>query len=66
MDTVAAPAVCGVDSTAVTVGDFSNGNDAVILKEKTDLAAIKDQKVNLVQFSVSHYLLDRALVSIVS
>ncbi len=46
------------------VGDFSNGNDAVILKDKTELAAIKGQKVNLVQFSVSHYLLDRALASI--
>jgi NitT/TauT family transport system substrate-binding protein len=47
----------------VIVGDFSNGNDAVILKDKTDLKAIKGQKVNLVQFSVSHYLLDRALAS---
>jgi NitT/TauT family transport system substrate-binding protein len=64
MDTVAVPAVGGVDSTAVIVGDFSNGNDAVILKDKTDLAAIKGQKVNLVQFSVSDYLLDRALASI--
>jgi len=64
MDTVAVPAVGGVDSTAVIVGDFSNGNDAVILKDKTELAAIKGQKVNLVQFSVSHYLLDRALASI--
>ncbi|VTZ27275.1 Lipid kinase [Methylocella tundrae] len=64
MDTVATPAVGGVDSTAVIVGDFSNGNDAVILKDKSDLKAIKGQKVNLVQFSVSHYLLDRALASI--
>ncbi len=64
MDTVAVPAVGGVDSTAVIVGDFSNGNDAVILKDKTDLKDIKGQKVNLVQFSVSHYLLDRGLQSI--
>jgi NitT/TauT family transport system substrate-binding protein len=43
------------------MGDFSNGNDAIILKNKADLAAIKGQKINLVEFSVSHYLLARAL-----
>ncbi len=64
MDTLSVPAAGGVDTTAVIVGDFSNGNDAVILKDKTDLAAIKGQKVNLVQFSVSDYLLARALDSV--
>lgn len=61
MDALSIPAAGGVDTTAVIVGDYSNGNDAVILKNKTDLAAIKGQKVNLVEFSVSHYLLARAL-----
>lgn len=61
MDTLAIPAVGGVDSTAVIVGDFSNGNDAVILKNKANLKDIAGQKVNLVQYSVSHYLLARAL-----
>jgi NitT/TauT family transport system substrate-binding protein len=61
MDALSIPAAGGVDTTAVVVGDFSNGNDAVILKGKTDLAAIKGQKINLVEFSVSHYLLARAL-----
>ncbi|ACK51524.1 ABC transporter periplasmic binding protein, urea carboxylase region [Methylocella silvestris BL2] len=64
MDTVAVPGVGGVDSTAVIIGDFSNGNDAVILKDKTSLKDVKGQKINLVQFSVSHYLLARALDSI--
>jgi NitT/TauT family transport system substrate-binding protein len=64
MDTLSIPSVGGVDTTAVIVGDFSNGNDAVILKDKKTLADIKGQKVNLVQFSVSHYLLARALESI--
>uniref|UniRef100_Q07SB8 NLPA lipoprotein n=1 Tax=Rhodopseudomonas palustris (strain BisA53) TaxID=316055 RepID=Q07SB8_RHOP5 len=63
MDALSIPAAGGVDTTAVVVGDFSNGNDAVILKGKSDLAAIKGQKVNLVEFSVSHYLLARALES---
>ena len=64
MDTLAIPAVGGVDTTAVVIGDFSNGNDAVILKDKTALADIKGQRINLVQFSVSHYLLDRGLATI--
>ncbi len=64
MDGLSIPAAGGVDTTALLVGDFSNGNDAVILKDKTALADIKGQKVNLVEFSVSHYLLARALASI--
>lgn len=64
MDALAVPAVGGVDTTSIIMGDFSNGNDAVILKDKTALADIRGQKVNLVQFSVSHYLLDRALSTV--
>jgi NitT/TauT family transport system substrate-binding protein len=64
MDALSIPAAGGVDTTAVIVGDFSNGNDAVILKNKDKLADIKGQNVNLVEFSVSHYLLARALASI--
>ena len=64
MDGLSIPAAGGVDTTAVIVGDFSNGNDAVILKDKASLADIKGQTVNLVEFSVSHYLLARALESI--
>jgi NitT/TauT family transport system substrate-binding protein len=61
MDALSIPAAGGVDTTSIIMGDFSNGNDAIILKDKKDLAAIKGQKVNLVEFSVSHYLLARAL-----
>src|SRR6266849_3622576 len=57
MDTLTIPAAGGVDSTALIVGDFSNGNG----KALTD---IKGQKVNLVELSVSHYLLARALESV--
>jgi NitT/TauT family transport system substrate-binding protein len=31
MDALTIPAAGGLDSTALIVGDFSNGNDAVIL-----------------------------------
>ena len=64
MDLLAIPSVGGVDTTALIVGDFSNGNDAVILKGETDLGAIKGKPVNLVELSVSHYLLARALESV--
>jgi len=46
------------------MGDFSNGNDGIILKDKKNLADIKGQKINLVELSVSHYLLARALESV--
>jgi NitT/TauT family transport system substrate-binding protein len=64
IDALSVPAAGGVDTTAVIVGDFSNGNDAVILKGRDKLADIKGQNVNLVEFSVSHYLLARALESL--
>lgn len=64
MDALTIPAAGGVDSTALIVGDFSNGNDGVILKGKKALADIKGQNVNLVELSVSHYLLARGLDSV--
>src|SRR6202795_708319 len=65
MDTLTIPAAGGVDSTALIVGDYSDGNDGVVLKGKgKTLADIRGQKVNLVELSVSHYLLARALASV--
>jgi len=64
MDGLTIPAAGGVDSTALVVGDFSNGNDGVVLKGKKSLKNIKGQSVNLVELSVSHYLLARGLESV--
>ncbi len=64
MDALTIPAAGGVDSTALVVGDFSNGNDGVVLKGKSSLADIKGQNVNLVELSVSHYLLARGLETV--
>ncbi|TMV67029.1 lipid kinase, partial [Thioclava sp. BHET1] len=61
MDALSIPCAGGVDTTAVILGDFSNGNDAVILKNGKTLADLKGRKVNLVEYSVSDYLLARAL-----
>lgn len=64
MDALSIPSGGGVDTTALVVGDYSNGNDGIVLKDQTALAAIKGQSVNLVELSVSHYLLVRALDSV--
>ena len=61
MDALTIPAAGGVDSTAMIIGDYSNGNDGIVLKGKSSLKDIKGQSVNLVELSVSHYLLARAL-----
>jgi NitT/TauT family transport system substrate-binding protein len=61
MDALTIPAAGGKDTSAVIIGDYSNGNDGVMLKNATSLAAIKGRTVNLVELSVSHYLLARAL-----
>jgi NitT/TauT family transport system substrate-binding protein len=63
MDALTIPAVGGVDSTALIIGDFSNGNDGIVSKTATDVAGLKGGTVNLVELSVSHYLLARALES---
>ncbi|MYM56302.1 putative urea ABC transporter substrate-binding protein [Thalassovita mangrovi] len=64
MDTLSIPSGGGVDTTALIVGDFSNGNDAVILKGEGDLKTLAGKPVNLVELSVSHYLLARGLDSV--
>ena len=64
MDALTIPAAGGVDSTALIVGDYSNGNDGLLIKgEGKTLADLKGMQVNLVELSVSHYFLARALES---
>lgn len=61
MDALTIPAAGGKDTSAIIVGDYSNGNDGVLLKGGNSIAALKGQQVYLVELSVSHYLLARAL-----
>jgi len=61
MDALTIPSISGVDTTGLILGDYSNGNDAILLKKGDKFADIKGQDVNLVELSVSHYLLARAL-----
>jgi NitT/TauT family transport system substrate-binding protein len=61
MDALTIPAAGGKDTSAIILGDYSNGNDAVLLKGAGGVAGIKGRQVYLAELSVSHYLLARAL-----
>jgi NitT/TauT family transport system substrate-binding protein len=61
MDALTIPAAGGKDTSAIILGDYSNGNDGVLLKGADTLSAIKGRQVYLVELSVSHYLLARGL-----
>lgn len=61
MDGLTIPAAGGVDTTILIVGDFSNGNDGIVSKTAKTPADLKGESINLVELSVSHYLLARAL-----
>lgn len=64
MDALTIPAAGGKDTSAVIIGDYSNGNDGIVLKNAASIADIKGRTVNLVELSVSHYLLARALSTV--
>ncbi len=64
MDALTIPAAGGKDTSAIILGDYSNGNDGIVLKNANSLADIKGRTVYLVELSVSHYLLARGLSSV--
>jgi NitT/TauT family transport system substrate-binding protein len=61
MDTLTIPAAGGKDTSVVILGDYSDGNDGVVLKNAHSMADIRGRSVNLVELSVSQYLLARGL-----
>jgi NitT/TauT family transport system substrate-binding protein len=61
MDALTIPSVGGIDTTAIIVGDYSNGNDGIAIKGGDSVEDLKGRDVMLVELSVSHYLLARAL-----
>jgi len=61
MDALTNPALGGVATEAVIVGDYSNGNDGVATKSGSKMSDIKGRNLKLVALSVSHYLLARCL-----
>lgn len=61
MDALNVPAAGGVDSQAIIMGDTSAGNDGVVLMNANTMKDIRGRTVFLVEGSVSHYALARAL-----
>src|SRR5438552_7947325 len=61
MEALDMPAASGVDTTSILVGDYSNGNDAVVVRQNLTLAQIPGKQVLLVEKTVSQYLLERAM-----
>ena len=61
MEALDMPAAAGVDSTAIIFGDYSNGNDAVLVRNNLKLSDLPGKPVLLVQKTVSEYLLERAM-----
>ncbi|MDF2620912.1 MAG: transporter periplasmic binding protein urea carboxylase region [Xanthobacteraceae bacterium] len=61
MDGLTMPAAGGVDTSILLITDYSNGNDIVLSKTAKTVKELAGQDVYLLQYSVSHYLLNRAL-----
>lgn len=61
MEMLDMPCAAGVDASAIIVGDFSNGNDACLVRNNLTIEGLKGKDVLIVQNSVSHYLLFRIL-----
>lgn len=61
MECLDMPAASGIDSTALIVGDYSNGNDAILVRDNLKIRDLKGQSISLVELSVSHYMLARCL-----
>jgi NitT/TauT family transport system substrate-binding protein len=61
MDVLTIPSVGGIDSTALIFGDFSNGNDGIVMKKGTKFTDLKKRDMMLQMYTVSHYLLNRGL-----
>src|SRR5260370_25786010 len=58
MEALDMPAAAGVDTTAVILGDYSNGNDAVLVRNNLTFAKLAGKKAMLVQKTVSEYLFE--------
>ncbi len=61
MEALDMPAAAGVETTAILIGDYSNGNDAVLVRHNLTLSQMPGKRVLLVEKTVSQYLFERAL-----
>jgi NitT/TauT family transport system substrate-binding protein len=61
MEALDMPAAAGVDTTAIIVGDYSNGNDAVLTRNGVTFKNLPGKKILLVEKTVSQYLFERGM-----
>lgn len=61
MEALDMPAASGVPTTAIVIGDYSNGNDAILARQGVTLSSLSGKRMLLVQKTVSEYLFDRAM-----
>jgi len=61
MEALDMPAASGIDTTALILGDYSNGNDAMLTRDGVGFHNLSGQRVYLAELTVSHYLLNRCL-----
>jgi NitT/TauT family transport system substrate-binding protein len=61
MEALDMPAASGVPTTVVLIGDYSNGNDALLVRGNLQMKDLAGRKMLLVEKTVSEYLFDRAL-----
>ena len=61
MEALDMPAASGVPTTAILIGDYSNGNDALLVRNGLQLKDLPGKKMLLVEKTVSEYLFDRAM-----
>src|SRR3989344_519471 len=58
MDQLIGPAAAGLDATVVIIGDYSNGNDGILVKDSSIINAsnLMNYDMTMVEGSVSEYL----------
>ena len=61
MEALDMPAASGVPTTVVLIGDYSNGNDALLVRNGLQMKDLAGKKMLLVEKTVSEYLFDRAM-----
>ena len=61
MEALDMPAASGVPTTVILIGDYSNGNDALLVRGGLQMKDLSGKKMLLVEKTVSEYLFDRAL-----
>ncbi len=61
MEALDMPAAAGVDTTSIITGDYSNGNDAILVRHDLTLPQLPGRRVLMVEKTVSQYLFERAM-----